>query len=199
MSEIYTQDAIGYPGSKNGPCASDCAAHINCIAKIRNAEMVCPECSNKIGYGSAWVMVSEIDDEPIYIHLKCHKVKTKREDWAARILAKDKTIWAVDLNDLSSASTYHLVQAISAEWIMSLFADWMNYMRNSAKVGKELADTLIHKHRTIQQSVLAAIFYMIIEIAKTRGEFTDERNEASYKICKKIANLIGDKPQIPFI
>jgi hypothetical protein len=67
----------------------------------------------------------------------------------------------------------------------------LNVMSSHKNIIKAILTCIIQDHRTLQQSFWGFIFALIEEYGKLEeGRYSDGRNEASLKACKKIAQFI---------
>ena len=70
----------------------------------------------------------------------------------------------------------------------------LNTMSSHKNIMKALLTCIIQDHRTLQQSFWELNFALIEEYGKLEeGRYSDGRNEASLRACKKIAKFIKDE------
>ena len=74
------------------------------------------------------------------------------------------------------------------------FSHTLNVMSSHDNIINALLSCVVQDHRTLQQSFFAMVFSLIEKYGDLEeGMYSDLRNEASLKACKKIAQFIKDE------
>lgn len=105
------------------------------------------------------------------------------------------------MTDLSSYNPHRVSSYKDGETIGKQLINLMNNSTYEQEVIKGFVDKVLVSHPTLQQSLMRAIYSLLMSWANCHeeGYMFDGRNEATVKFCKELKDKFGEDQYFPYI